>query len=67
MRDFKQLQVWQKAHRFVLEVYRHTKSFPADERYGLVAQVRRASVSIASNIAEGATRAPSSIGTSMNR
>src|SRR3970282_777337 len=56
MRDFKQLQVWQKAHRFVLEVYRHTKSFPADERYGLVAQVRRASVSIASNIAEGAGR-----------
>lgn len=56
MRDFRQIHVWQKAHRLVLEVYRHTDSFPADERFGLTAQLRRAAVSIASNIAEGAGR-----------
>ena len=56
MRDFRELQVWQKAHRFVLDVCRHSQAFPADERFGLVAQLRRAAVSIASNIAEGAGR-----------
>ena len=52
MKTFRDLQVWQKAHHLALEVYRLTRSFPADERYGLVAQMRRASVSIAANIAE---------------
>ena len=56
MRDFKELKVWQKAHRCVLEIYRDTGSFPADERFGLTAQIRRAAVSIASNIAEGCGR-----------
>lgn len=56
MRDFKQLQVWQKTHHFVLDVYRITQGFPSDERFGLVAQLRRASISAASNIAEGAGR-----------
>jgi four helix bundle protein len=50
---FEDLIVWQKAHRFVLEVYRLTKSFPYDERFGLTSQFRRAAVSIAANIAEG--------------
>lgn len=56
MRDFKELQVWQKAHRFVLDVYRHTRDFPSDERFGLTSQLRRAAASCASNIAEGCGR-----------
>ena len=56
MRDFKQIHVWQKAHRFVLDVYRHTQAFPPEERFGLTAQLRRAAASIPSNIAEGAGR-----------
>ncbi|MBI9052787.1 MAG: four helix bundle protein [Bacteroidales bacterium] len=54
--SFKDLLVWQKAHQFVLEVYRITKDFPKDELYGLTSQFRRASVSIPANIAEGFTR-----------
>ena len=42
---FEQLIVWQKSHRLVLDVYRLTRVFPADERFGLVAQLRRAMVS----------------------
>jgi four helix bundle protein len=56
MKDFRQLQVWQRAHTFVLELYRETNSFPREELYGLTSQVRRASVSIPSNIAEGCGR-----------
>jgi four helix bundle protein len=44
---------WQKAHAFVLSVYRITKHFPDDERYGLTSQFRRAAISIEANIAEG--------------
>jgi four helix bundle protein len=51
--SFEQLIVWQKAHSFVLDVYRITKNFPDDERFGLTQQFRRAAVSIAANIAEG--------------
>jgi len=50
---FEDLEVWQHAHKIVLAVYRVTKDFPADERFGLISQMRRASVSIAANIAEG--------------
>lgn len=50
---FADLVVWQKAHQFVLHVYRLTKSFPREEAYGLTSQFRRAAVSIAANIAEG--------------
>ncbi len=50
---FEDLIVWQKAHQFVLVVYRLTQSFPRSEIYGLSSQFRRASVSIAANIAEG--------------
>jgi four helix bundle protein len=56
MRDFRQLKVWQKAHSFVLDLYRHSQGFPAEERFGLTVQLRRAAVSVASNIAEGCGR-----------
>jgi four helix bundle protein len=52
-RSFKDLIVWQKAHEFVLEVYKTTAPFPRHETYGLSSQMRRAAVSIAANIAEG--------------
>ena len=52
-RTFQDLTVWQKAHKFVLETYSLTASFPKHETYGLAAQMRRAAVSIAANIAEG--------------
>ena len=55
-RSFKDLIVWQKAHKFVLDVYNYTKAFPQDEIYGLTSQFRRAAVSIAANIAEGFKR-----------
>jgi len=52
-KNFQDLIVWQKAHQFVLSVYKMTKDFPKDEMYGLTSQFRRAAVSIAANIAEG--------------
>jgi four helix bundle protein len=52
-RSFRDLVVWQKAHAFVLAVYRYTESFPEREKYGLAHQLRRAPVSIPANIAEG--------------
>jgi four helix bundle protein len=56
MGDYKRLSVWKQAHGLALEIYRLTRLFPSDERYGLVAQLRRAAVSVVSNIAEGAGR-----------
>jgi len=56
MRNFRELQVWQKARLLALDVYTITQVFPAEERFGLTNQSRRAVVSIASNIAEGAGR-----------
>jgi four helix bundle protein len=53
---FKDLVVWQKAHQFVLAVYRLTQGFPKSELYGLHSQFRRAAVSIPANIAEGFRR-----------
>ena len=50
---FESVIAWQRAHQFVLTVYRITKEFPADEIYGLTSQFRRAAVSIEANIAEG--------------
>jgi four helix bundle protein len=52
-RTFHDLLVWQKAHRFVLDVYRMTEQLPRSELYGLTSQLRRAAVSIPANIAEG--------------
>ena len=56
MKDFKELRVWQKAHALTLEIYQATKSFPRDEIYGLISQMRRAAVSVGANIAEGCGR-----------
>ena len=56
MKDFRQLKVWQKAHQLTLAIYQATASFPRDEIYGLTSQMRRASASIPSNIAEGCGR-----------
>jgi len=53
IRSFTQLRVWQGAHSLVIDVYKTTKGFPIEERYGLASQMRRAVVSITSNIAEG--------------
>lgn len=52
-KSFTDLIAWQKAHSFVLLVYKMTASFPKEEQYGLTSQFRRAAVSIAANIAEG--------------
>src|SRR5262245_16265163 len=56
MQNFRDLKVWQKAHAFVLDIYRSTASFPDNEKYGLTSQVRRAAASIPANIAEGSMR-----------
>jgi four helix bundle protein len=53
LQRFEDLTVWRKAHQLVLEVYRMTASFPKEEKFGLVSQMRRAAVSIPANIAEG--------------
>lgn len=54
--SFEDLLVWQKAHKYVLRIYRVTKSFPKEEMFGLANQMRRASASITANIAEGFVR-----------
>lgn len=56
MGNFKELLVWQKSIEFVTEIYKITAQFPSEEKFGLVSQIRRASVSIPSNIAEGNSR-----------
>jgi hypothetical protein len=56
MQDFRNLKVWDKAHALTLAVYKSSKTFPRDEMYGLTSQMRRASVSIGANIAEGTCR-----------
>ena len=56
MKDFKNLKVWQKGIKMVVEIYKSTKKFPQEELYGLTSQMRRSSVSIPSNIAEGSGR-----------
>jgi four helix bundle protein len=56
MFKFEKLDVWQKAIDLADRVYSKTKSFPADERFGLTNQMRRAAVSISSNLAEGSAR-----------
>lgn len=56
MANFKELLVWQKSINFVTEIYEVTNDFSKDEMYGLTSQIRRASISIPSNIAEGNSR-----------
>lgn len=53
---FEKLEVWNLAKDFVIEIYKTTKSFSKNEKYGLVSQINRAAVSIASNLAEGVSR-----------
>ncbi|MDR0893636.1 MAG: four helix bundle protein [Mediterranea sp.] len=54
--SFEDLQVWQKAHQYVLGIYRVTRHYPKEEMFGIVNQLRRASASITANIAEGFVR-----------
>ena len=56
MRDFKNLVIWQKAHLLTKDIYQTTLDFPKEEIYGLTSQIRRACISIPSNIAEGCGR-----------
>jgi four helix bundle protein len=56
MFNFEKLDVWQRANGFADLVYKVTKTFPEDERFGLTNQMRRAAVSVSSNIAEGSAR-----------
>jgi four helix bundle protein len=56
MGNYQNLSVWKRAHDLALKVYRATRCFPSDERYALTSQVRRAAVSIVSNIAESSGR-----------
>ncbi len=56
MRDFHKLGIWDRSHQFTLKVYNVTKSFPQNELFGLTSQIRRASSSIPTNIAEGCGR-----------
>src|SRR2546430_2207277 len=56
MQDFRDLKVWEKSHAFVLDLYAATRTFPREELYGLTSQIRRAAVSIPTNMAEGCGR-----------
>ena len=56
MKDYRQLKVWERSHRLTVTLYRVTARFPAEERYGLTSQIRRAAASIPANIAEGCGR-----------
>ena len=56
MRDFRKIQVWEKAHALTLRLYKITSSFPREEIYGLTSQIRRAAESIPANLAEGTGR-----------
>jgi four helix bundle protein len=56
MKAFRQLNVWEKSHQLALAIYQSTAKFPKEELYGLTSQIRRASMSIPTNIAEGCGR-----------
>ena len=56
MRDFKKYDVWQLSHDFTLKIYKITSTFPKDEIYGIISQIRRSSSSIPTNICEGCGR-----------
>jgi four helix bundle protein len=56
VKDFRQLKVWEKSHQLALAIYKATKEFPKEELYGLISQIRRSSMSIPTNIAEGCGR-----------
>lgn len=54
--SFEKLECWQHARKLSVWIYQHTKNFPAEEKFGIVSQMRRAAVSVASNFAEGTSR-----------
>jgi four helix bundle protein len=56
IKSFQDLNIWREAHQLTLEIYKITKEFPKEEVYGLISQLRRAAISIPSNIAEGMGR-----------
>jgi four helix bundle protein len=56
IRDFTKLDVWERSHRLVLDIYQATETYPADERFELRSQTRRAATSVPTNIAEGSGR-----------
>lgn len=56
MQRYRDLEVWKRSHALVLRIYALAKTFPGDERFGLTSQLRRAAVSVPSNIAEGSKR-----------
>jgi four helix bundle protein len=60
MRNYRDLQVWGKAHNLTLELYRVSRQFPREEVYGITSQLRRAAASIGANLAEGCGRRTSS-------
>ncbi len=56
MHNFRELNIWQKSKQLAIHIYKITSNFPTDEKFGLIAQIRRASISVPANIAEGAGR-----------
>lgn len=56
MREYKKIEAWKRSHRLVLGIYALTENFPSDEKYGIISQLRRAALSIPTNIAEGCGR-----------
>ena len=56
MRNYRDLQVWEKAHKLTLAIYQDRYDFPREERFGLTSQIRRSSASIAANLTEGCGR-----------
>lgn len=56
MRNFRELQIWQKSHHFTLKTYLFTRNYPKNELFGLTSQMRRSAASIPTNIAEGCVR-----------
>ena len=53
LKSYRDLKVWQKAYQLCLDVYKKTADFPNEEKYGLISQIKRAAISVVSNIAEG--------------
>jgi four helix bundle protein len=56
VRDYRDLEVWEKAHKLTLELYRQSRAFPKEEFYGLTSQLRRSAISVGANLAEGCGR-----------
>ena len=56
IKDFEDLEAWKKGHQLVLEIYKITKEFPKEEKFGIIDQLRRAASSVTANIAEGFAR-----------